>query len=149
VDALTLESENRVASTTPPMARNRSSSLAAQLESLNVVDGRASLTPEPRDHRRSSRMNRGSNSPAVATCHRVEDERPPNSSYYDTSFQSALAKSKDLAKRFAEVLSSSDLHQDETSAIQALYSQACDARDYLGPRSWRIGFVGDSAAGEP
>lgn len=81
------------------------------------------------------------------TRHQVDDEEPPDSPFYNAGFQAALAQSKGLAQQLADALSSGRLHTDENSVISGLYRQATAASQYCGPKAWKIGFIGDSAAG--
>lgn len=136
--------------------QERTPSVIARFEALDVAGrapenthGGASLSPEPHSgRRRSSRANRQSPSPAILPSHRVEDEKAPDSAFYSANFQAALSRSKEIANHLANTLSSSNLHADETSNIHSLYNQACEASRYSGPRSWRIGFVGDIGVGK-
>jgi hypothetical protein len=133
----------------PPATRDRrTDSLTGQLQELGL-GSRDSLSPglqngdspRPRSHRRSSSRN-------PIQRHEVANEQPPESRFYSLDFQRALTQSRELATTLADALASSDLHNDESSAIHALHAQARRASSYSGPRSWKIGFVGDSGAGD-
>ena len=80
--------------------------------------------------------------------HEVDEEELPDSPFYRRSFQAALAQSKDLARQLAAALSCGRLHTDENSVISQYYGRALKASDYHGPKAWKIGFVGDTGAGE-
>ena len=140
----------------PPAHDSETHSVSARLEELHIgrhtsaTQGpRGSLSPEPHPGNPSRpRSRRRSSSRNNVQRHEVDQEEPPAAKFYRRDFQNALTQSKDLARQLADALSSCNLHTDESSPIHALHSQAEDASHYCGPKHWKIGFVGDSGAGE-
>ena len=116
---------------------------------LNRSRAAVTLSPEPQNGTPSNRRSRPrSSSRNQEPRHEVDQEPLPDSKFYQTNFQDALALSKDLAKEITDALSNSDLHTDRTSDIYHLYNRAKDAVDNCSPKIWKIGFVGDSGQGE-
>ena len=76
------------------------------------------------------------------------EEEPPDSMFYNPAFQRAIEQSRSLAKQLANALSSCELHSQDRSSVSRLYRQAKDASRYESPVTWRIGFIGDSGAGQ-
>lgn len=155
IEYLRLESANTTVS--PPPAHDRSTpSAIARIEELQqerqeaaTPNGRDSLSLGPQNWSPSpSRMGRPSSSQKRSKPHEVDQEEPPDSRFYSRRFQSALTLAKDLAGQLVKAMSSSDLHTDESSFFRDLYLHAFEASKYSGPKSWKIGFVGDSGAGQ-
>ena len=101
--------------------------------------GRSSPSPSRR-RRSSSGVNR--------SAHRVEDEEPPESLFYERRIQEALNNARNIIGRVARVLSGSDMHREQCSSVQTIYQQAARLSTFE-PSSCRIvGLVGDSGVGK-
>jgi len=153
IENLRLESANITVS--PPPAHDRSTpSAIARFKELQqerheatTPNGRDSLSLGSQNWSPSpSRMDRQSSSQFKP--YEVDQEEPPDSIFYSRRFQSALTLARDLAGQLANAMSRSDLHTDESSFIRDLHLHARNASNYSGPKSWKIGFVGDSGAGQ-
>lgn len=101
----------------------------------------ATEEPSPSRRRRSSSgVNR--------SAHRVEDEEPPESLFYERRIQEALNNARNIIGRVARVLSGSNMHREQGSSVQTIYQQAARLSTFE-PSSCRIvGLVGDSGVGK-
>lgn len=116
---------------------NNLSGHASGPESPNI--GRSSPSPSRR-RRSSSAVNR--------SAHRVEDEEPPESLFYERPIQEALNNARNITGRVARVLSGSNMHREQGSSVQTIYQQAARLSTFK-PSSCRIvGLVGDSGVGK-
>lgn len=98
-------------------------------------------SPSPSRRRRSSS---GIHQPA----HRVEDEEPPESLFYETRVQEALKNARKVTGIVARALARSNMHRERGSSVQAIYQQAARLSKFE-PSSCRIvGLVGDSGVGK-
>jgi ABC-type multidrug transport system fused ATPase/permease subunit len=129
---------------TPPIANSRHSTVSRRIEGL--ADGigaldMGSLSPSPSRRRRSSTgVNR---SP-----HRVEDEEPPESLFYERRVQEALNNARNITGRVARVLSESNMHQEQGSSVQTIYQQAARLNTFEPSSCRKVGLVGESGVGK-
>lgn len=156
---------------TPPVASSRQSTVSRRIEGL--VDGIGALQMSPNHQSTQSpgpnnllghasgpgRPNIGRSSPSPSRRrrsssgvnqppHRVEDEEPPESLFYERRVQEALNSARRITGRVARVLSESNMHQEQGSSVQSMYQQAARLSTFE-PSSRRIvGLVGDSGVGK-
>lgn len=155
---------------TPPVANPRHSTLSRRIEGLaddiaalemgpvhqstespqpdNLL-GHASGPGRPNDRSSISPSRRRRSSSTVNQApHRVEDEEPPESIFYEQRVQGALSNARRITGRVAQVLSGSNMHQEQGSSVQTIYQQAAKLSTFE-PSSCRIvGLVGDSGVGK-
>lgn len=156
---------------TPPIANSRHSTVSRGIEGLADRIGALEVgssheptqSPEPDKllgpASGSERPNIGHSSPSPSrrrrsssaihrSAHRVEDEEPPESLFYERQVQEALNSARNITGRVARALSRSNMHQEQGSSVQAIYQQAAKLSRFE-PSSCRIvGLVGDSGVGK-
>lgn len=114
----------------------------------NNLLGPASRTPNIGGSSSSSSRRRRSSSGVNRSVHRVEDEGPPESLFYESRVQEALKNARNITGRVARFLSGSNMHQEQGSSIQTMYQQATRLSTFE-PSSCRVvGLVGDSGVGK-
>lgn len=130
---------------------NRTDSLVNDVAGLHI----ASLQPDSSDATRlresrspSLPRRRRSGSGINKDIHKIENEDPPEASFYMPEVQGALANARALTSTMADVLSSSTLHREMGSSIASLYEQAQKLNNFQLPSSRIVGLVGDSGAGK-
>ena len=112
-----------------------------QADSPGASGLRESRSPSPSRRRRSgSGINRDT--------HQIESEDPPEALFYMPEIQEALTNARTLTSRMVNVLSSSNLHQENGSSIQSLYQQATRLNGFQPPSTRIVGLVGDSGVGK-
>lgn len=119
---------------------------ALHIESLQVDSPGASRWRESRSSSLSRR--RRSESGINRDSHRIENEDPPQASFYMPEVQEALANARTLTSRMANILSSSNSHRENESSIQSLRQQAMRLNGFQLPSSRIVGLVGDSGVGK-
>lgn len=84
----------------------------------------------------------------VEEIHSVDNEEPPIALFYQPEVQKALSTSQESVARVLNVLSSSNLHTEDSSTIQSLYHKSLELAllPNLLPRI--VGLIGDSGVGK-
>lgn len=72
----------------------------------------------------------------------------PQSLFYATSIQDALASAKKAATDMATVLATSNLHREQDSAIRPLYLKAVSLGRFTPPAVRIVGLVGGAGVGK-
>jgi hypothetical protein len=113
-----------------------------------------SLTESPahsrarQDHSLTPSRRRRSSSAIDKAPYRVEDEQPPTAFSQMREVQQVFDKTRKISENIANVLSSSDLHQEPDSTIKNLYREALRLSKFELPSSRTVGLVGDSGVGK-
>jgi len=112
-----------------------------QADSPGASGLRESRSPSPSRRRRSgSGINRD--------IHQIENEDPPEALFHMPEVQEALTNARTLTSRMVNVLSTSNLHQENGSSIQSLHQQATRLNGFQLPSVRIVGLVGDSGVGK-
>ncbi|KAF1998022.1 hypothetical protein P154DRAFT_440141 [Amniculicola lignicola CBS 123094] len=151
---------------TPTASSRRTDSLVRGIGSMAVHDISASPIPAQRDRHLgasplplsldrtevfrspspSSRRRSGA-SPA-RTIHSVEHEEPPHALRHAQEVQQALTNARNAVAQITNILSASNLHQENNSSIGRLHRQAIALQNFQPPSSRIVGLVGDSGVGK-